>query len=147
VAQAFEKIIVTVSPKEFFEVISDYESYPQFISALTGVKVLKRGKNRAVVEFEANLVRPFRYTLELKEKAPSSLSWKLLNGDFIRKNTGRWSLTSKGKKTEAMYEIDVELSRLVPGFVTSLLVKESLPKTLQEFRMRAEGIKNKRKED
>lgn len=137
-AAAQKKIKIPVKLSEFFEVVSDYESYPDFVSSLTRATVIKKSKAKTVVEFEAKIIRPFRYTLELSEKAPSLLSWKLVDGDFMRRNDGRWSLreTDDGD-TEATYEIDVELSRLVPGFVTKVLVEESLPTTMSEFKKEA----------
>jgi len=143
-AQAFKKIIVNVAPESLFNVIVDYESYPKFLSTIRNVKILERKKGKIVAEFEAKVFQPFHYTLELEENRPASVTWRMLDGDFMRKNEGKWKLKLlKGKQTEALYQIDVELSRLVPGFIVQRLVEESLPKTLDEFRDRAESLATK----
>ncbi len=137
-AKVTKKIVIKATPDQFFKVIRDYESYPEFLSSVSDTKLLENGKSMKVVEFEADLIKKIHYTLELTEAPPSRLSWKLREGDFMKKNTGAWKLKARGKETEATYEIEVEMKGLVPNFVVAALVEQTLPKTLDEFRLRAE---------
>jgi ribosome-associated toxin RatA of RatAB toxin-antitoxin module len=144
-SSTIRKVKIHSSKETLFGVITDYLSYPKFLSTVKGARVLESGKNFDVVEFEAKVVKPFQYTLELTRKGSNEVSWKMIEGDFMRKNMGRWKLKEIGpKETEATYEIDLELSRLVPGFIAGLLVEQSLPQTLSEFTRRAETIEGKK---
>ena len=143
-ASAKKKITINVSQGDFYKIITDYNSYPKFLSTVRRVKIRERSKDTAIVEFEAKVVKTFRYVLELTGTKDSGLRWKLVEGEFMRKNEGRWILKVKSKNCiEATYSISVELGRLVPGFVAKLLVEESLPKTLEEFKKRAETLAEK----
>jgi ribosome-associated toxin RatA of RatAB toxin-antitoxin module len=79
------------------------------------------------------------YTLDHKEDpGTGSVSWNLIQGDIMKKNSGRWELKSAGPgKTDVKYNVDIDFSIPVPGFILSRLVKGSLPSMVKGFVERA----------
>ena len=133
-------IEVNCSLQTLFEVITEYEKYPQFLPDMEVVTVLNRAGDSADVEFRLNLIKRFRYVLRLTSTAPDSVSWKLVEGLFER-NQGSWNLTALGdSRTRAEYYLDVAVGMFVPGAVSKRLVRKTLPKTLDAFKVRAESV-------
>lgn len=124
-----------------YDVIVDYEAYPEFLSTMSGVRVLERDADRAVVEFEVDLIKHIRYTLELVGERPIRLDWNLTESRWLRRNTGSWVLADLGAQgVRATYSLDLDFELLVPRGITSRLAGTSLPQTLDAFRKRAEGL-------
>lgn len=124
-----------------FDVISDFKSYPKFLKDMTSVTVLKSTKTSAEVRFTLTLIKKVEYALALTLKAPTMVSWKLKSSDSLRKNSGSWKLKKlDANTTEAAYTLDVEFGMLVPGFISKMLIAQSLPSTLSAFKKRIENI-------
>jgi len=43
--------VFNCSPEQFFNIVADYENYPEFLQEVKGCKVLKVEGNRKLVEF------------------------------------------------------------------------------------------------
>jgi ribosome-associated toxin RatA of RatAB toxin-antitoxin module len=138
-----QKIVVDVSPDEFFDVIIDYESYPNFLSDLQEAEILEKKSNEAVGKFKLKLIKTVEYTLKMKEDRPKSMSWDLVQSNVMKANKGAWRLkpVDGGKKTEAEYSIDVRFGLFVPKMITNQLTKVNLPATLKAFKGEAERRK------
>ena len=72
---------VSVSMKDFYAVVTDYERYPEFISEIKKAKVISEKPKR--VEFTLELMKTFHYVLEMKEKSPSEVSWTLVESNLF----------------------------------------------------------------
>lgn len=123
-----------------YEVISDFESYPDFLSETKEVQVRHANSKSAEVTFKINLIKKISYTLDIKFTPKKGLSWKLVEGDLMKKNTGRWKLSHKKGVTTAVYEIDMEFAGLVPKAISNRLIGSSLPTMMRAFRDRAEDM-------
>ncbi|MBI4860691.1 MAG: hypothetical protein HY815_10590 [Candidatus Riflebacteria bacterium] len=64
---ATKTAIANVSTKEFFEVIRDYERYPEFVENMTVAEVLKRSKKGARVRFVIKVIKQIEYTIDTVE--------------------------------------------------------------------------------
>lgn len=143
---ASRSITVDVPPEHFFETVTDYEAYPEFIPETIETEILsekKKGKGRvADVRFSIKVIKKVDYALRLTEEPSSKVSWTLVDdmpGPF-KSNTGGWEIESAGKgKTKATYTVDVTIGFLVPQTITNMLVGSSLPKMLEQMKERAES--------
>jgi coenzyme Q-binding protein COQ10 len=142
-AQASRSVIVNVPPEKLFDVIVDYEKYPEFLPEVKKVKVnAGQGSIKEVtytVDIKAKVIT---YTLRHTAEPPSKLSWTMIKGEMMKGNDGTWALkpgTQPGT-TEATYTIDLKLSSLVPGFIEKALAEQSLPGLLANFKGRAEKL-------
>ncbi len=124
--------------EKLYQAITDFESYPQFVSEVVGVKLLsKEGSTKPKVEFELEVVKRFQYTLEFSLEKPTKVSWKLVESNFFKKNDGAWVLTADGNETNARYELDVAFGFMVPSWVSKKLTEVNLPKMMENFEKRA----------
>lgn len=127
-----------------FDVIVDYEKYPQFLDDVSGVRVISRGEGTTTMEQTLSLIKEVTMRLKLTEKRPTSVSWVTESGSrFLKKNDGRWTLEDLGGgRTRATYGLDVEVGGIwVPQAIVDKLTGGTLPKTLEAFKRRAEGLK------
>jgi ribosome-associated toxin RatA of RatAB toxin-antitoxin module len=123
-----------------YDVITDFESYPEFLGETKEVEILESNAKSAKVLFKINIIRKVIYTLEIKMAAPKSVTWHLLEGDLMKKNSGKWKLSEKKGGTNAHYEIDMQFTGLVPKAVSNKLIGSSLPAMMRAFRDRAEDL-------
>lgn len=140
--KAQASIIVDIPPEKFFKVISDFESYPEFVSEVKRVKILERTENALKAEFEVFLIKTVKYTLNLNLKPPKELSWTLSEKGFFKQNDGSWELkpVEKGKKTDATYTVELSFGMLVPKPIVTMLTSQQLPQMLKRFKERAEML-------
>ena len=54
-----------VTPRELFDIVTDYDHYPRFFPEFTGVRVVSRDGDKVRVEFRAKMVKEVRYTLDI----------------------------------------------------------------------------------
>jgi ribosome-associated toxin RatA of RatAB toxin-antitoxin module len=132
------EITINAPVERVFEVIRDFKAYPEFVMGTEAAKVRKTAKG-LVVDFTVNLVKKIQYSILVDEKPPHQLSWTFLEGEFMKKNEGSWTLEPVGKnKTKAIYDLDVGFGWMVPQSLVDQLTKVNLPLMLESFKKRAE---------
>ena len=142
-ATASRSVTVNVSPEKMFDVIVDYEKYPEFLPEVKKVRVdAGQGAIKEVtytVDIKAKVIT---YTLKHTAEKPAKVAWTMIKGEMMKGNDGTWTLkagTQPGT-TDATYTIDLKLSSLVPGFIERVLAEQSLPGLLANFKKRAESL-------
>ena len=140
-AATTQTIEIDVPRGAFFDVIRDYERYPEFLDDMESVRVVRREGRVSDVEFTLNVIKRVTYTLRLTEnEGADGLRWELVEGMF-KSNSGGWALTElPDGRTHASYDVDVSVGIFVPGAIVSRLVGKTLPATLKAFKRRAESL-------
>jgi ribosome-associated toxin RatA of RatAB toxin-antitoxin module len=140
-----KEMVVDVPLERFFDLVVDYERYPEFVPGIRKCRVLKQGGEKHV-EYELDLgVKRIKYVLRHEEQRPRRVTWSLVSGDMMRVSNGSWDLADEGGRTRAVYSVDIQITRppLVPQAlvdrVSDELTRVQLPKTLEAFKARAEG--------
>ena len=142
-AQASRSVTVNVPPEKLFEVIIDYEKYPEFLPEVKKVHVnAGQGAIKEVtytVDIKAKVIT---YTLKHTAERPAKVAWTMIKGEMMKGNDGSWTLKAGAQPntTDATYTIDLKLSSLVPGFIEKALAESSLPQLLANFKARAEKL-------
>lgn len=139
---AVEKSIdVNCDPKRFYEIITDFERYHEFVPGLKKAKVLeKKGEVYRVEQHVEVLKKTVAFTLRLEGKPGKSLTWTLEKGDLLKANDGGWTIEKKGKDgLTATYKLDLEVGMLVPKAIVNTLASADLPRMLEAFKARAEA--------
>ncbi|MBL6990175.1 MAG: hypothetical protein ISR65_10375 [Bacteriovoracaceae bacterium] len=132
--------VFDIDINKFFDVIADYESYPEFVDGVSEIEILQAKGNVAKVQYSLNLIKKFTYVLELKQTRPTKLSWKLLSGDIFKSNEGFWELKDLGEeKTEVNYSLDVTFNIFAPKMLVKKLVTSNLPSMMQSYYKRAKN--------
>jgi ribosome-associated toxin RatA of RatAB toxin-antitoxin module len=138
--------IFDVDAESLYQVLVDYESYPEFVDGVSDINVLKENEKGATVEYSLNLIKTFTYVLEMKHEKNKSVSWKLKEGDIFKANTGSWQLKDLGNgKTEVTYELDVDFKVFAPKMITDKLVANNVPSMLKAYHDRAKKLSKKKK--
>lgn len=142
-AKAERSIEIAAPIETVWKVITDYERYPEFLADAKRVVARNRQGNTLELENEIAVVgTSVKYTLRMVEEPPKKVSWSFISGAFMKSNDGGWVLESLGPdRTRANYSIDISVGMLVPKAVINALVETGLPKMLESFRTRAEGMK------
>lgn len=137
---ASRTVVIHAPADVLFDVITDYASYPQFLSDVAEAKILERTDGGALVQFGLNLIKKVHYTLRITEVRPGSVRWVLHESSLMKANDGGWTLEAlPDGTTRATYEVDVTPKGFVPGPIVSALTGRTLPATLDAFKQRAEA--------
>jgi ribosome-associated toxin RatA of RatAB toxin-antitoxin module len=124
------------TPEQFFKIISDYESYPQFLKEVKSCKVLKTEGTRKLVEYQVSVIKTFSYRLWMVEEPPRRIHWSLESGDIFKISNGSWDLTPKGNKTSARYAVEATFGLFVPSPMAKMLVSVNLPGMINAYKSR-----------
>lgn len=139
---ATRSIVINAPVEKCFEIISDYERYPEFLPEVKRIRTSNRRGAECDVHYEAEVVKVIKYTLHLKEEKPNRVSWSFIEGEFMKDNKGGWVLEDAGQgTTRAKYSIEVAVGPLVPKTILNALVDSQLPKLLENFKKRIEAAK------
>jgi coenzyme Q-binding protein COQ10 len=143
-ASARRSIEVDVPPERFFEVVRDYARYPEFLPEVKAVSVGPRKGNAVEVTYQLDArIKLIEFTLLHVETRPSRIEWRLVRGDLMKRDEGRWTLDPKPSGgTTATYAIELELLPRVPRGLEKALAEQGLPAMLANFKSRAESVRD-----
>jgi coenzyme Q-binding protein COQ10 len=140
-----QEVLVVAPIERLYDVIVDYERYPEFVPGIKACRVKSQRPPREV-EYELDLgIKRVRYVLRHEELRPTRVSWSLVSGELMKVSSGSWDLRPEAGGTLARYAVEVQLSKppLVPQAlfdkITDELNKVALPRNLHAFKARAEA--------
>jgi len=137
---ATRTIVINAPVEKVFDVITQYERYPEFLPEVKEVRVANRQGSTLELHYKVDVVKTVRYSIRVTEERPRRMAWSFIEGEVMKDNKGSWLLEPEGEgKTRATYNVEMALGLLVPKAVVNALVDTSLPKMLEAFKRRAEG--------
>ncbi|MDD4974182.1 MAG: SRPBCC family protein [Bacteriovorax sp.] len=137
-ASASRTEVVDVDINKLYDVLIDYVNYPNFVDGVSAIKVISQNETAARVEYSVNMIKSFKYILNIKQERPKGLSWTLDSGDLFKKNDGEWKLKDLGNgKTEVTYSLDLDFKMFAPSSILSALTSKNLPVMMESFFKRA----------
>ena len=138
---ATRSIVINAPVEKVFDTIIQYEKYGEFLTEVREVRTSGRQGNEVNVHYKVDVMKTIKYTIRVKEERPTRMSWTFVEGEFMKDNKGSWVLEPEGEgKTKATYTVEMALGALVPKAIVNALVETSLPKMLDAFKRRAEGV-------
>jgi len=139
-----KQVLIEAPLEQFYDLVVDYERYPEFVPGIRACRV-KSGGPEKHVEYELDLpVKRIRYVLRMEEVRPRRVAWSLVSGELMKVSNGSWDLSDDRGRTRAVYSVEIQLGRLplvpqaVVDRVSDELTKVQLPRTLDAFKARAE---------
>jgi ribosome-associated toxin RatA of RatAB toxin-antitoxin module len=125
------------TPQDCFNAIADFESYPEWQSAVRGAQVLSRDGDTAVVAFEIDAkVRKVAYTLRYHlDEAPRRIWWDFVEGD-VSDVSGEYLFEPDSEGTLAVYRLAIDVGRFVPGPVKKVLTDQVMKQSVQDLARR-----------
>ena len=141
--RAFERTIIRETPERIFDVITDYGAYPRWANNVKDVTVdrLDEDGRAGLVSYRAAAMgRSAAYVLEyFYGTNPLRVSWRLAEGDLVRRLDGRYVLVpleddATGPRTEVTYELEVDISMPMSGFLRRRAESRILRNALEDLR-------------
>jgi ribosome-associated toxin RatA of RatAB toxin-antitoxin module len=132
------------TPKEFFDIASDYEKYPEFLSEVKACKVLKTEGDTQLVEYKVSVVKTMSYQLKTKQISPSLVSWEFTTGDAFKTMSGSWKIEeAPGGKCKCAYDVEATFKMFVTGPVAKTLLTVNLPAMMSAYHKRIKALYGK----
>jgi len=140
---ANERIRVDASPARCYEVATDFERYSEWARDVKSVTVHERDdQGRATkVEYRAAAIgKSITYTLAYGyTDAPGSFSWSLIEGDMLRQLDGTYRFEPDDDGTRVHYDLTVDLSAPLPGFMKRRAAGMIMGTALKELKREVES--------
>jgi hypothetical protein len=134
--------IVGGTPQACFDALVDFESYPEWQTAVKACSVLDRdssGRGRRVA-FQIDVkVRSVSYTLDYSYDEPGLLSWEFVEGD-VNDVDGEFVLEDLGDGTTlATYSLRIDPGVWMPGKLVSVLTDQVMQRSVDDLKTRVEA--------
>lgn len=132
--------VACATPADCFAVLTDFEAYPRWASAVRRCEVVARGSGGIGrhVQFELEIARRrIRYRLAFHYVPPGRASWSMIDGDLAG-ITGSYQFeeTIGGVVVSCTQAIDVGF--WIPELIRRPLEQRALRRSVDEFRVAAE---------
>lgn len=137
------EVVIDATPEEILAVIADVESAPDWSSQHQGAEILDTDENG----------RPSRVRLKLKTMGISdemvvqytwtdlSASWVLVSSGQLKTQDAGYTLTPDGNKTKVRFDITVDPSMPIPGFVLKRAMKGGVESATDGLRKQVMKVK------
>jgi polyketide cyclase/dehydrase/lipid transport protein len=123
-----KEVVIEASRDEVLDVIADVESSPKYNSAQLAAEIVDThddGRPRQVkMKIKSAGIADdivLKYTF-----AGDAVSWSLVSAKQLKRQDGRYTLTAEGDNTRVKFELTVDLSVPLPGFVLKRAIKGAM---------------------
>lgn len=143
--RALAKICIPHTLNQVWQVLTDYESFPEFMPGLSecrrlrslneGVRIEQvRGKSFMGISFSASSV------IDVEEKYPNKINYQLFEGD-MNALSGYWQLKpiklqNGNSVVELIYDFTVSPKRFLPMALVEHVLSNDIPDTMVAIRQR-----------
>jgi len=140
---ATERTTIDAPRERCLEVVLDFERYPVWAADVKEAVVRERdaeGRGVSVAYRVAAMGRSARYTLAYDySRLPEEISWRLVEGDIMRRLDGRYVFEDGGERTHVLYELAIELVVPLPGFIKRRAESKIIATALRELKRQVEA--------
>jgi uncharacterized membrane protein len=140
--RAERQIVIGAPPKQCFDALVDYESFPDWQRAVKSCEVLSRHKDGRgkEVSFEIDAkVKAISYTLDYRYEEPHLIAWNYVEGD-VKDVDGEFVFEDQGDGTTlATYALRIDPGVWLPGRVASLLNEQVMQGSMEDLKRRVEA--------
>jgi hypothetical protein len=135
-------LLIEAEPAVCFDEITDYETFPEWQSAVKEVDVLSvdsSGRGRDVGFVIDARIRSVSYTLRYSYEQPHLVRWEYVSGD-VRSVDGDLSFVDQGDGTTlATYSLDIDPGVWLPGRVRKMLTDQVMKRSVEDLKRRVES--------
>lgn len=133
--------LVRHTPKQMFDLVNDFESYPEFLPGCRRSRLIEREPSHLVGEMTlggAGIEQSFTTRNELYE--PERIELSLVKGPFKRLK-GRWMFTPVGETScKVSLELEFEFANRLLGMAFGKLFKQVAGQLVDAFTQRANQV-------
>ncbi|SOD74378.1 polyketide cyclase/dehydrase/lipid transport protein [Jatrophihabitans sp. GAS493] len=143
--QSTQSITITAAPAQIMAVISDFESYPEWVNEIKSVEITAVGEDglahRVAFTIDASIVKD-RYELEYDWHGDAGVSWHLVKGQMQKAQVGSYVLRSTDAPgvTEVVYALTVDTAIPVLGMLKRKAERVIVDTALKGLKKRVESI-------
>jgi ribosome-associated toxin RatA of RatAB toxin-antitoxin module len=135
-----ETINVAAPVATVLEVVTDLETYPDWVEGMLDAEVLttdREGRpDTARFRVDAK-VAEVTYTLRYAYEG-NDVTWTLVEGEMVSQLDGSYVLTEQEHGTTVVYSIEADVDIPLPGYLKKRAVKQILEQGLDGLQARAE---------
>jgi ribosome-associated toxin RatA of RatAB toxin-antitoxin module len=137
------EVVIEASPEEILDVIADVESTPSWSSQYQSAEVLEAHDDG----------RPKRVRMQVKSVGitdeqvveyswtDTSASWTLVRAGQLKSQDASYTLSPDGDKTKVKFDITIDLSVPLPGFVLKRVMKGAMETATDGLRKQVLKVK------
>jgi ribosome-associated toxin RatA of RatAB toxin-antitoxin module len=137
------EVVIEASPEEILSVIADVETSPDWTPQQQSVEVLERGADG----------KPRRVKMKVKTAGISdeqvveytwtddSASWTLVSAGQLKSQEAKYTLTPEGDKTKVKFELTIDPSVPLPGFILKRAIKGAMETATDGLRKQVLNVK------
>jgi ribosome-associated toxin RatA of RatAB toxin-antitoxin module len=133
--------MVRHTPREMFDLVNDFERYPEFLPGCRHARLIERDSEHLVGEMtlgRAGIEQSFTTRNDLFE--PERIELSLVSGPF-RRLRGRWQFTSIGEGTcKVSLEMEFEFANRLLGMAFGRLFQQVAGQLVNSFTRRADDV-------
>jgi ribosome-associated toxin RatA of RatAB toxin-antitoxin module len=137
------EVVIEASPEEVLDVIADVEATPEWSSQYQSAEILESYDDG----------RPRRVKMKVKSAGitdeqvveytwtDTKVSWTLISASALKSQDASYTLTPEGDKTKVKFDIKIDLSVPMPGFVLKRAMKGAMETATDGLRKQVLKIK------
>ncbi len=137
------EVVIEATPEEILDVIADVETMPEWSSQQQRVEILEGGDDG----------RPRRVKMKVKSAGISDeqvvdytwtddgASWTLVSAGQLKAQDAKYTLTPEGDKTRVKFELTIDPSVPIPGFILKRAIKGAMETSTDGLRKRVLKVK------
>lgn len=126
--------------QQMFDLVNDFESYPEFLPGCKAARVLERGDDYIVGEMtlgKGGITQAIATRNALH--APNRIDLSLASGPF-RSFTGHWHFTEQGEGCEVRLVIEFDFANKILGMAFGQLFSQVAAQQVESFKSRADQV-------
>lgn len=140
------EVVIEASPDEIIDVIADIEATPTWSPQYQSAEILDTYDNG----------RPRRVKMRIKAAgltdeqvveytwAAHSVGWTLISAGQLKAQDAKYTLTAQGDTTKVRFDMDVDPSVPIPGFLLKRALKGGMESATDGLRKQVLKLKNSR---
>jgi ribosome-associated toxin RatA of RatAB toxin-antitoxin module len=137
------EVVIEASPEEILGVIADVETSPDWTPQQQSVEILERGADG----------KPRRVKMKVKTAGISDeqvveytwtddgASWTLVSAGQLKSQEAKYTLTPEGDKTKVKFELTIDPSVPLPGFILKRAIKGAMETATDGLRKQVLNVK------
>ena len=137
------EVVIEATPEEILDVIADVETMPEWSSQQQSVEIVEGGDDG----------RPRRVKMKVKSAGISDeqvvdytwtddgASWSLVSAGQLKSQDAKYTLTPEGDKTRVKFELSIDPSVPIPGFILKRAIKGAMETSTDGLRKRVLKVK------
>jgi ribosome-associated toxin RatA of RatAB toxin-antitoxin module len=137
------EVVIEATPEEILDVIADVETMPEWSSQQQSVEIVEGGDDG----------RPRRVKMKVKSAGISDeqvvdytwtddgASWTLVSAGQLKSQDAKYTLTPEGDQTRVKFELSIDPSVPIPGFILKRAIKGAMETSTDGLRKRVLKVK------